>query len=113
MKLPALALLAVDFLACYRLTRLVVEDTFPPVKVVRDAIVRRHTTVRAITAGGTIEEPHALAELVQCPWCASFWLAALVVVARWNVPGWWTPVAVVLALSAVSGIVSGLVDGED
>lgn len=111
MKLTALALL-LDALACYRLTRLVVDDTFPPIQAMRDRIVDRHTTELTQPNGIVVTRPGPLAELVQCPWCASVWLGALVVALRWNLPEWWTPVALVLALSAVAGIVSLLVDSE-
>lgn len=105
-------LLVVDLLAAYRLTRLVVDDTFPPVKWLRDRIVAAHTTVVANPGGGTVDKPGALAELVQCPWCAGFWVSVLVVAAHWAVPEIWLPVSLVLALSAGVGIVSQLVDSE-
>jgi hypothetical protein len=52
-------------LTCYRLTRLVVRDDFPPARAVRDA-VRRYAIRR-----------HAewLDDLVTCHWCASGWVA--------------------------------------
>lgn len=49
-------------LTTWRATRLVTTDTFPPVKWVRDRI-----------------GPEWLSDLVTCHWCASPYLAALVV----------------------------------
>lgn len=109
MKLTALALV-LDLAACYRLTRLVVADTFPPIAYVRDRIVRKHTRITANPGGGYTEEPGPLAELVQCPWCASVWVGAAIALAQWRIPGVWLWVSLALALSAVAGVVSQLVD---
>lgn len=109
MKVTALALV-LDALACYRLTRLVVADSFPPVARLRVRIVTKHTKTTPNPDGGHVEEPGPLAELVQCSWCASVWLAAGVVTAHWFAPTVWPPVSLVLALSAAAGVVSQLVD---
>lgn len=115
MTLPLLLLL--DVLAAYRLTRLVVADTFPPVAALRDRIVTKHTTIKPAPAPqtGHVEEPDAWAELVQCPWCCGFWCSLIVAAAHWCAFGLPAPAFVVpalaLALSAAVGIVSQLVDG--
>lgn len=111
MRVTALALV-LDALAVYRLTRLITEDTFPPVRRFREAVIRRYTAVVA-QGPGTVEDPGWQAELIQCPWCASVWLAAGVTAARWVLPSAWSFVAWLLALSAVASIVSQFVDGED
>src|SRR5262249_34655587 len=89
--------LAIDAAAGYRLTRLVTTDTFPPIKALRERIVERHTMIKAMTSGDGSTEylvtPDALAELVQCPHCASFWIASAVVAARAFVPRLWGPLA--------------------
>lgn len=90
-------LLALLSLSTYRLTRLVVEDTFPPVLWVRDRIVGgwRSLTLKeeeAQISDGTSEDgealkynipvswsPFWLRELLSCPWCASGWLAGALV----------------------------------
>lgn len=49
--------------------------------------------------------PHWLGELVTCPWCAGFWVAAGVVAARsWL--GFWPILGTVLAISAVVGLLA-------
>lgn len=45
-----------------------------------------------------------IGELVTCPWCASIWLAAGVVVARRLAPSIWDPIARLLALSEAAGL---------
>jgi hypothetical protein len=85
--------LATDALACYRLTRLATLDSLPPVKRTRDKV---------LTRWGDSE----WSELAVCPWCLSVWLAAGVVAARTIAPRTWTPVARVLAYSAVTGWLS-------
>jgi hypothetical protein len=68
-----LSLLVIMSLAAYRVTRLVVSDTFPPVQRLRDWVV------------GPNEDKHAgtrlawLDELLTCNWCASFWVSGVVV----------------------------------
>lgn len=84
-------------LGTYRLTRLIVQDTFPPVLWVRDRLVGgwREVTEEEREAGisdGTDDEgeplkhnvpvswsPFWLRELLSCPWCASGWLALILV----------------------------------
>jgi Protein of unknown function (DUF1360) len=61
-------------LACYRLTRLVVVDTFPPIARPREWIERR-------TLGTRLE---MLGDLLTCHWCASGWISmALVAGVDW------------------------------
>lgn len=57
-------------LATYRATRLVVDDEFPPIKTVRDRIVRA-----AVPTGRGHAVREALADLVTCRYCASGWVA--------------------------------------
>ncbi len=84
-------------LSTYRLTRLVVRDTFPPVLWARDRIVGgwRDVTEQEREAGisdGADEDgqslkfnvpvawsPFWLRELLSCPWCASGWLSLILV----------------------------------
>lgn len=127
--------LIVDVLAAFRLTRLITRDTWPPVKAVRDWLLRRwpsadaeypasDVTIRDVRDEGTLPtgvpvfnsggrwlavRPHWLGELVTCPWCAGFWVAAAVVAAQlWLV--WWPPVALVFALSAATGLIARHLD---
>lgn len=123
-------LLLVMSLAVYRLTRLVVEDDFPPVVWARLKI-----------AGGWVPgdmEPGAaraqaeergelqdidgvmhryvrrsrwsrqfLADLVGCPWCASGWVAMGVTVGTWAVVGLPVPLLVWVAVWAAGALIAG------
>lgn len=51
---------------------------------------------------------HPIGVLTSCTWCASVWLAFGVVVLRQVAPRLWSPVARVLAVSAVAGWAGGL-----
>lgn len=84
-------------LSTYRLTRLVVKDTFPPVLWLRDNLVGgwREATDEEVSegAGSSHDEdgnplvyaepwswsPYWLGELLSCPWCASGWLSLVLV----------------------------------
>jgi len=83
----------VDALATARLTRLIVKDEIT--RHVRDAVLDRLEPDPA--------HPSRLAYLIQCPWCASPYVAVAVVAARRFVPRLWGPVAAVLAFSEVTG----------
>lgn len=91
-SLTALAFV-VDVLAAFRITRLVVRDTFPPIAKLRERVVER-------------SPDGYLAELIECPWCAGFWIAVVVAVARYVIPVQWNPVSFVFALSALTGLIS-------
>lgn len=75
-------------LTCYRVTRLIVEDSWPPMVWVRDRI----------------ERPEWLAYLFTCGHCMSVWVAAATVGIMWAtidlpVPGvWFGAVAAVTSL---------------
>jgi Protein of unknown function (DUF1360) len=80
---------AVDALAVHRLTRLVQDDEVP-FGPVRERLLDRHSDRKAT-------------ELLTCPWCASMWIAAAVVLARHRCPRSWPWIARALAGSAVAG----------
>jgi hypothetical protein len=81
---------AVDALAVARLTKLVQDDEVWPVKEGREAFER--------WAGDS-----RWADLASCPWCASWWIALLVIAARHRWPRAWSWIARALAGSAVAG----------
>lgn len=84
--------LAVDAVATYRITHLIVEDTIPFGKA-RSWIQDR--------------SPNSLlAEWVTCPWCVSMWVGAGVVTARALLPGFWDRMGAVLAVSGVTGLLA-------
>jgi len=84
-------LLVLDGLATYRLTQLVTSDTLT--QPIRDLFQR--------TEWG--------AEFVGCAWCVSIWAAGLVVVLQSSIGHVWFYAACVLALSAVTGLLSEVV----
>lgn len=116
--------LALDALATFRLTKLVVDDQLTA--ELRDAVIEsayetagraaqmRELHPEALTyPSGWAEavvpnDPNApkLAFLVTCPWCAGMWVALGVVAARRLVPRAWAPLARALAFSAVAGLMS-------
>ena len=91
-------------LTVYRLTRLVIKDTFPPVLWMRDRLAggwrplteqewrwlgdpeidtswMRKTPIKGVEnrwVERAAWSPHWLAELITCPWCASGWIAGAV-----------------------------------
>jgi hypothetical protein len=93
--------LAVDALASYRVTRLLVSDGI--VDRQRDALVD-HLRRRG---------HRKLVDLSECPWCIGFWVACGVVAARRAVPRAWSPVAEAFAFSAVSGLLATEVQHEE
>lgn len=82
--------LVVDALAVHRLTKLWQDDEVWPMPELREAFLR--------WAGDT-----RWADLESCPWCASMWIGAAVVVAHRFFPRAWPVVARVLASSAMAG----------
>lgn len=86
--IPALA----DTLACYRLTKLAIDDEIT--RPLRERIWRTHPA------------DHGIGFLVACPYCASVWIAAGVVAMRRVIPRAWSPVAELLAMAAIAGEVA-------
>jgi Protein of unknown function (DUF1360) len=94
--------LLVDALAAYRLTRLANVDTFPAAATVRDRVT-----------GWARESGHpTIEELVHCPWCIGFWIAAAVVTTRKSGGRVWDPIARTLAISAASGMIAHSLSDE-
>jgi hypothetical protein len=85
--------LAVDALATYRITRLLQEDSLPPLPKLRETVLDQYGD-RSAT------------DLVTCPWCLSPWIAAAVWVARRRFPNGWSFLSEVLATSAVVGLLT-------
>ena len=130
MSLPLLLL--VMSLVTYRGTKLVVEDTFPPVLWLRDRLaggwrpLTEKEWAQVRSAGPAympwktqsidgvenrwVERkkwsPHWLSELLSCPWCASGWVALAVTAGTWVTVGVPVPVLVWFAVWAVGGILA-------
>ena len=94
--------LVIDALATYRITRLATVDTIPAAVAFRERVTRWSRT----------SGHPAVEELVHCPWCVGFWIAATVVVARRSAGPAWDRVARVLALSAASGMIAHYLSDE-
>lgn len=89
-----IALLVV--LATYRITRLLVADAFPPIAHLRAWPSRR------------FGDDSSWAYLAECPWCASMYVAPLVVLAvdLFATTPVVLPVLLALAASAITGALS-------
>jgi hypothetical protein len=81
--------LLLDGFATFRLTRLATTD---------DILDRPRA---ALTSRSVF-----LDRLLSCAWCASIYVAAVVVAVRAGAPGLWDPLAKVLAFSAVAGLLA-------
>jgi hypothetical protein len=86
---------AVDMIATYRLVRLALVDdiTLRP----RNALLRRFAGKK-------------YSALLDCPWCLSVWVAFGVAAARSVHPRVWGLIARALAFSAVTGLITEIVD---
>jgi hypothetical protein len=93
--------LVVDALATYRFTRLLVSDGI--------ADRPRAALLRRLERGGHGK----LVELLDCPWCTGFWVAASVVASRRIAGRWWGPVAEAFAFAAVTGLAASAVRQYD
>jgi hypothetical protein len=99
-------LLALDGLAVFRLTRLLISDTITA--PVRERLYGRRPGVTRDMGGERImvaARPR-LAEFLSCPWCVSPWLAAAVTACQALAPAVWLYPSCVLAFSAMAGLLS-------
>lgn len=68
-----------------------------------------HCTEVRVNAHGTqaiVVEAHPIGELIGCPHCVGVWLAFGVAGMRRFLPGFWDPMAKILATAAVTSIVA-------
>lgn len=84
---------AVDALAVYRLTRLLQQDSVPPMPRVRAWLLARYGA-------------RPMGALVDCPWCLGVWIAFLAPLGDRVCPRLWGVVSRALAASAVTGLLS-------
>ncbi len=107
-------------LATFRLTRLIIKDSFPPIKTPRDAVLNwldpdDEWKIEWLARHGTGLEPpdghlgalgRSLAYLITCPWCMSVWVGGgltYVVTLYTSVP---LPYLVWASACAVTGLLS-------
>lgn len=113
---------AVDALATARLVRLVQRDR-AGVPVKRELVGQayrwtpprgqRHTSTTDPLMWAALDpDPPLAVELLDCPWCLSVWVGALVVAARRCAPRLWDPVARMLAASMISGLAATVYEVE-
>ncbi len=114
----------INSLVAFRLTRLLIDDMLPPFPYLRDKLVRwadQRYRSRLWGADRTLTEDqanaklaltggqHPLAYLVNCYWCAGFWISLAVVFAASLTPAAaWSVLALPFALSAVVGLFAHL-----
>lgn len=89
------------FLVTFRVTRLIIEDTFPPVGVPREAIMKYWDS-----HWGSLGQ--TLRYLFSCPWCMSVWVGGGVVYVFTLFVSVPLPYAVWVASSAVTGLLAGI-----
>jgi hypothetical protein len=99
-------LLALDALACFRLTRLVVADTITAPIRARLIGSRPAVTMDIGAQRMMVAARPRLAEFLTCPWCVSPYLAVAVVACQALAAAVWIYPAAVLAFSAVAGLIS-------
>jgi len=85
--------LAIAGLAVYRLTRLIVKDEV--LSSLRNKVWNRFPP-----------EKSSFGYLLTCPWCISIWAASLIQISRIIVPDATRGVEIVLALSALAGLLT-------
>lgn len=107
-------------LACYRVTRFVVQDTIaePIFGRLRDALefrwIRKHTRPGSPEEFDAIESEKfnsKLAYLLSCPWCLGFWVSGVGTLLVSIAYGLDYPVITWLAVSTVIGFL-GRIDSE-
>lgn len=103
-------------LVIFRVTRLVIEDTFPPLGVPRKWLINYWDPDLDWLGEHLDARPHGgrlgatLRYLFSCPWCMSVWVGAVVI---WLTTRWYevpAPILVWLAASAVTGLLAGIED---
>ena len=83
-------------LATYRACRFIIEDALP--EPVRNAIWKKFPPT------------HGIGYLITCYWCTSMYVASVFVICSILVPGVMFIICAILAVSAIAGIVSHIMD---
>lgn len=109
--------LVINTLVAYRLTRLWIDDTVPPLPVWRHKLAMwidrgyhqstpENPTIERWSKKVATYGQMPLMYLVTCYWCVGFWVSVLVTLAASLIPSTvWPLIAVPFALSAVVGLI--------
>lgn len=96
-------------LAAYRLARLLVHDTFPPIAWLRDKFTEPYTWPTDDPRRAT-RVPYWFAYLWTCTWCMTVWTSAGVTILVWLILGLPAPLLVWGGVAAGAALVSHLED---
>ena len=102
------------FLATFRVTRLIIEDTFPPLGVPREWIMNWWDPDDKWMFDHKAARPHwgalgrSLRYLFSCPWCMSVWAGGPIVYVFTRFTEVPLPWAVWIAASGVTGLLASL-----
>jgi uncharacterized protein DUF1360 len=110
-------------LTVHRVTRLVVEDTFPPIGVPRERLLNwlapdHEFAHRYALSYNRDPRPHlgalgrSLRYLLSCPWCMSVWVGAGIIYAVTRYTSVPLPVLVWAAASSVTGLLATYEDSH-
>lgn len=118
--IPSAWVAVVLALGCYRLSRLVGWDDFPPVQAARDWVTGRHVTTtgsgnQQMGLTGGIEEVvryrrPLLEDFLHCAFCAGFWICLLAYGAWLLEPRWTLYALFPFALNGASALIAKNLD---
>ena len=111
-------------LVTYRVTRLVIKDTFPPLGVPRDHLINwwdpdDEWKIDRMSRGHDEPKPHwgafgrSLRYLFQCPWFMSVWVGAGVVYVFTFYVSVPLPYAIWIVATAANGLIAQRLDPDD
>lgn len=110
-------------LVTYRITRLVIKDTFPPVGVPREHLINwwdpDDEWIAERAGPESLPQPHwgavgrSLRYLFTCPWCMSPWIGVIVVYVFTLFVSVPLPVVAVIVAAAGTGLIATNLDPDD
>lgn len=115
--MPGLTVLLI-FLATHRVTRLVIEDTFPPLGVPRNRLLQWLEPDEEWRYAHRYARPHlgalgrSLRYLLSCPWCMSVWVGAGIIYATMQFTSVPLPWLVLAGASTVTGLLATYEDRD-
>lgn len=93
-------------LCAYRLSHLLVDDEFPPIKWLRDKFTFPYTLPQTDERRRRTRVPYWLAYLWTCNWCMTVWTSGGVTVLTWLVLGLPAPLLVWGGVAAGAALIS-------